>query len=645
MKAFKIGALGIGGKLTLWMSGLTALVMAAVVVVISVQVNGVARDNAITIARESARYSAADSEAFLENALGEARSLAKVFEAVAVVGNVGISRRQANSILKYYIEKSTDYHAVYLGFEPNAYDGKDANFIDEWDSDATGRYLPYWTRGTSGVGDVKALSGFDKAGIGDYYLLPKANKRESLTNPSGTPLIISLTAPIFNADKAFIGIAGIDVTLDTIQGIVSKAVLYKTGTLTLYSGDGTISGARDAALVGKKASELETDAGFLKNLSARQEFSMARTLKSGKEGLTIGVPMEPGATGAVWMMVADIPTQEILGPVRSLVILIVVIGAIAVAVVVLSAAFLSRTITKPLSKALQVADGLASGDLSQSIGNASRDEVGRLLTALRHMIERFRDVVGLVRTASDTLVTSCSELDASSQSLSQGASEQAASSEEVSSSMEQMASSIKQNAENAVESEKLAARVSREASDSGTLVSGTVSAMKDITAKVSIIEEIARQTNLLALNAAIEAARAGESGKGFAVVASEVRKLAERSQKAAGEITQFTRTSVEVAEKAGDMLMKLVPDIKKTADLVQEISASSMEQNTGAEQVGKALGQLDTVTQHNAASAEQFASTAEALKEQAVALQKSIMFFKTEEAGEITAAERPLLPG
>ena len=155
----------------------------------------------------------------------------------------------------------------------------------------------------------------------------------------------------------------------------------------------------------------------------------------------------------------------------------------------------------------------------------------------------------------------------------------------------------------------------------------TVSAMKEIATKISIIEEIARQTNLLALNAAIEAARAGEHGKGFAVVASEVRKLAERSQEAAGEISHLSTTSVDIAEQAGDMLNKMLPDIQKTAELVQEISASSREQDTGAEQINKAIQQLDQVIQQNAGAAEEMASTTEELSSQAEQLKSTIAFF------------------
>jgi methyl-accepting chemotaxis protein len=234
---------------------------------------------------------------------------------------------------------------------------------------------------------------------------------------------------------------------------------------------------------------------------------------------------------------------------------------------------------------------------------------------------------------------------ATSASLSQGTSEQAASVEETTSSLEQMSSSITQNAENSRQTEQMASSGAKSAEESGTAVTATVQAMKDIAERISIIEEIAYQTNLLALNAAIEAARAGEHGKGFAVVATEVRKLAERSQKAAGEISALSTQSVKVAEKSGHLLVELVPTIRKTADLVQEVAAASQEQSSGVAQINKAMAQVDQVTQRNAAAAEELASTAEEMSSQADALQELVSFFRLAGADQVRkqqARRRPV---
>ncbi|MBJ6725802.1 cache domain-containing protein [Geomesophilobacter sediminis] len=276
-------------------------------------------------------------------------------------------------------------------------------------------------------------------------------------------------------------------------------------------------------------------------------------------------------------------------------------------------------------KIAQAAQQVAQGDLTVSIKERSAGD--ELMIALHAMVEKLREVVAEVKTAADNVAGGSQELSASSETMSQGASEQAAAAEEASSSMEEMSSNIRQNADNAIETEKIASKSAVEAAEGGKAVAHTVTAMKDIASKISIIEEISRQTNLLALNAAIEAARAGEHGKGFAVVASEVRKLAERSQKAAAEISSLSSTSVEVAEQAGEMLNKLVPNIQKTAELVQEISAACREQDTGAEQINKAIQQLDTVIQQNASAAEEMSSTAEELSSQASQLQDTVGFF------------------
>ena len=289
---------------------------------------------------------------------------------------------------------------------------------------------------------------------------------------------------------------------------------------------------------------------------------------------------------------------------------------------------ITRIIVRPLRKATEVVQKIAQGDLTQKLEIRSSDEIGQICSAMNEMVIAVKGVVGEVINAADNVASGSQEMSATAQELSQGASEQSAAAEECTASMEEMASSIQQNADNARQTDKIASKASIDAKTSGDAVAKTVSAMKEVAEKINIIEEIARKTDLLALNAAVEAARAGEHGKGFAVVASEVRKLAERSQTAAAEISKLTGDGVRVAEQAGELLLKLVPDIRKTAELVQEINAASTEQNTGANQVNKAIQQLDQVIQQNASASEEMASTAEELSGQAEQLQATIAFFK-----------------
>ena len=289
---------------------------------------------------------------------------------------------------------------------------------------------------------------------------------------------------------------------------------------------------------------------------------------------------------------------------------------------------LSRSISQPLRSLVEAAERVASGDLATRVEIDRHDEVGQVADSINAMIAKLLEVVSEVRAGAANLAAASGQVSATTQSLSRGTSEQAASVQETTSNIEQMNASISQNADNSRQMEQMAAKGVKDGEESGQAVRETVTAMKSIAEKVSIIEEIAYQTNLLALNAAIEAARAGDHGKGFAVVATEVRKLAERSQAAAREISSLAGSSVRTAERSGTLLSELVPAIRKTADLVQEVAAASREQASGISQVNKAIGHMDQVTQRNAAAGEELASTAEEVASQAESLQQLIAFFK-----------------
>ena len=375
----------------------------------------------------------------------------------------------------------------------------------------------------------------------------------------------------------------------------------------------------------------------------------------------------------------------------------ILLSAVIISLVIACAAafLLARSISRGLGAAVSLANAVAIGDLSQKISVSSDDEIKDLVIALNSMtenllatakaadklssgdltiqvtplsdkdtlgisleimVEKLRGVIGdtitateNVSTASQELAAGTEEMSSSSEMMSQGASEQAAATEEAAASMEQMAANIKQTAENASQTEKIAHQSAKDAQASGEAVNRAVNAMQTIAGKIGIIQEIARQTDLLALNAAVEAARAGEHGRGFAVVASEVRKLAERSQTAASEINTMSNDTVKVAQDAGAMLSKLVPDIRRTAELVEEISASCREQDTGANQVNLAIQQLDKVTQQNASAAEQIASSSEEmastsveLASQADSLQATVSYFRiSQNANSAAAAPKP----
>ncbi|WP_257451161.1 methyl-accepting chemotaxis protein [Archangium lipolyticum] len=311
--------------------------------------------------------------------------------------------------------------------------------------------------------------------------------------------------------------------------------------------------------------------------------------------------------------------------------LLVMGGLVGPVLAVLLAWVLARGIVRPLHGALDLTGKLATGDLTSSIEVRGRDEMARMMVGLREMVQRFNSVLGEVRGAVGSLSGASGQVAAAAQALSQGTSTQAASVEETTTSLNQLSASINQNAETSRQLEGMAVQGAADAEESGLAVNETVEAMTAIAERIGIVEEIAYQTNLLALNAAVEAARAGEHGRGFAVVAAEVRKLAERSQKAAKEIGSLASSSVKVAERSGNLLKELVPSIRKTAQLVQQVAAVSREQASGVMQMNRAMVQVDQVTQRNASAAEELSSTAEELAAQAESLQQMMTFFRVAE--------------
>ena len=318
-------------------------------------------------------------------------------------------------------------------------------------------------------------------------------------------------------------------------------------------------------------------------------------------------------------------------------------GIVGPLLAVLLAWVLARSITRPLNEAVGLTSKLASGDLTSTIEVKGQDETARMMAGMREMVQRLGGVMGEVRGAVGSLSGASGQVAAAAQALSQGTSTQAASVEETTTSLEQLSASISQNARTSKQLEAMALRGAAEAEESGLAVNETVAAMSAIAERISIVEEIAYQTNLLALNAAVEAARAGEHGRGFAVVAAEVRKLAERSQKAAKEIGSLAGSSVKVAERSGKLLKELVPSIRKTAELVQQVAAVSGEQASGVVQMNRAMVQVDQVTQRNASAAEELSSTAEELAAQAESLQQMMTFFRvTEEVRPMYGMAQPV---
>ncbi len=462
-----------------------------------------------------------------------------------------------------------------------------------------------------------------------------------ISKVSGNPIIMIVTTVKDNNGEK-IGIIGSALTLKTLSDIVNGIKIGDAGYGWMVDGSGLILAHPDKEML-MKLNVLESDKEGFKNLS-----SLGRRMIDAEKGA--GRITRPDGVeeflifGKIpntnnWTLGVSVPVGQLMKTTNEFILYIIIIVGVMLAVVIVLSTLIARSIVKPVTLVSATALKISSGDLTANDKDRKaaeavekrRDELGDTGRAMGEMMRSISSIVQNIVVASNEIAVGSSSLNTASQKMSQGATEQAANAEEVSSSVEEMAATIKHNSDNAMQTEKIALKAAQDAEKGGVSVVKTVEAMKSIAEKIAIIQEIARQTNLLALNAAIEAARAGDAGKGFAVVAGEVRKLAERSQVAAQQIGELSHGSVMIAEEAGTLIKQIVPDIKKTAELIQEISASSREQSAGVEQINKAILQLDEVIQQNAAASEEISSMSEELSSQAEMLKQAVSFFKFEQ--------------
>ncbi|MFT5758205.1 MAG: methyl-accepting chemotaxis protein [Alteromonadaceae bacterium] len=447
--------------------------------------------------------------------------------------------------------------------------------------------------------------------------------------PSYNAAASFIASPIFD-DNEMIGVLVFQMPVSEIndrllikEGLGESGEVYLVGSDNLmrsqsrFSKENTILSSKiesvtaNAAIAGKNGAEITPDYRNINVLSAY-------------------APLE--INGLDWVILAEIDEEEAFKAIKELTTAILLAMATAIGFIIIIAVAFVRNVMKQLGadprEVKELAELIANGDLTTDLSKVDVKKRVGVFGAMIEMQQKLTEVVQQIQGNSDQITSASSQVSSTATSLSEAASEQAASVEETSASVEQMGASISQNSDNAQTTDTIASESAIAAKQGGEAVSQTVQAMKQIADKISIIEDIAYQTNMLALNAAIEAARAGEHGKGFAVVAAEVRKLAERSQIAASEISSLTGDSVKVAETAGELLEKMVPDITKTAELVQEISAASEEQSTGVSQINMAMQQLDKVTQQNAAGSEELAATAEEMQAQSTNLTDVVAFFR-----------------
>ena len=590
--------LGLNARMTCTING---VILLALTCLISLQVRQSyrsTREQAFQNGQETACRYANQVDASLDAAMLTARTLAQTLEGMklARVDDRGLY----NSLLSQVLRANTNFLAVWSAWEPNALDDKDASFAGKSGHDHTGRFIPCWVR----VGDdvqLKMLADYTTPGPGDYYLAARDSDRETLLEPRqvkyAAASVISVAVPI-HYNGSVVGVAGIDVPLENIQALVESIRPYQTGSATLVSSSGHLLADAQRSRVGATLDPSAAGVQLQKAIAAQLLFAGIVPSPTARSGVyQVAIPVHAGNSRAAWSLVVNLPMDRILADARAALLRSILLALLTLGVMAEIVIWLSRSIARPLTL---VADRLNA--VAGEVGDASR------------------------------------QAQSASQSLAGGASKQAASLQETSASLEQMASKAKHNTDNAGKANELA-REAREAAELGVSdmheMNAAVQDIKrssdDISKIIKTIHEIAFQTNILALNAAVEAARAGQAGTGFAVVADEVRNLARRSAQAAREteakIDEAISKSVlgvlicgKVVAAFGDIVDKA----RRVDELVAQVAQASREQTEGIAQINTAVGQMDRVTQANAANSEQGAAAAEQLNAQALAMKQSI---------------------
>jgi methyl-accepting chemotaxis protein len=622
-------------KLLVALCSVISIALGILVLVVSQQSSRVAEEQANQLVTQMAERHAHVVNSELDAALIPIRTLAQTLASQKVAGLA--DRRLADTALREVAEANPKVLGIWTTWEPNAFDGLDAKYVNTPGSDATGRYISNWSRGSGHIA-LEPNVDYEKEGTGDYYLLARKTRRETIVNPylypvGGKPtLITSITVPIL-LDGKFVGTVGADISLEQIQKQVSEITAFEKGYALLVSNNGTLvthpSQERRAKQLGDSAAEslVKTALSSDTALSGRVHSEVL-----GADAIEVVVPIRVGKTVTPWALAVFAPLDEVLAPARELREFTMLLGALALLALGGAVLLVIRRITRPLETISSVATRIAHGDLTGRLEHHSEDEIGVLADAFRSMRDRLAQVIGDVRDGAMALSSAAAQLSQTSQSLSSRATEQAATFEEMTSNLQTMNESIVKNADSSRRVEALAAKGAGDAEKSCQAVDATVEAMKQIASHISIVDEIAYQTNLLALNAAIEAARAGENGKSFAVVASHVRKLAEGSRTAAKRISTVASDSVKIAEQSGHLLQALVPSIDTTSHLMKGVATTSSEQSLGVGHLNKAMLGLNDVTQQNAAAAEELSSTAEEMAAQAESLLRLVSFFQVEGA-------------
>ena len=595
------------------------------------------RANAYSNSKEIIRTSTRENRNLIQN------DLTKVLESTVTLRNIfnqynhfegKVRDAFYDDVLESWLENNKDFLSVWLVWELKAFDPayKKKN----------GRIRNVRFRLNNVISTLKETVDTNNLDLTSVYYQTRILNQPDIWNPyfdivtkdlAGI-LMTSVSVPI-QKNGAFMGLVGVDISLESMKNIVSEINPFEGSVSYLLSSDNSIVAHSDKEKIGKnffsdfKADSTEFKTGIEKT-HRRESFDFEYKNPANKETYFVSMaPVVMGNINRTWTIGIEVPVNVIMKRANRIFYTSIIIGLIGLFLLYYIVYLIAGSIVRPINESVEFAQSISKGNLNAEIKNRQDDEIGQLSSALVEMAMKLREIINEIIESSEKIREASQSLTNSSIQLSQGSTNQAVSAEEISSSMDEMVANIHQNSENASQTEAIAKNSVEGIRKGHESTKTTVDSMQKIAEKIEIVQEIARQTNILALNAAIEAARAGEQGKGFSVVANEVKKLAERSSNSSIEIVELTKHALLLAQQSGKELDAIIPNIEKTAVLVQEISSASYEQKTGADLVNKAIQELNTVTQQNSETAIVFTESAASLTELAEKLRELVSYFES----------------